>query len=209
MRRRLTLLAGIALTTTLAVPAGSAAAHQGDHGGDPEVVRGWNALTVSTLTVAGKPPPESFVYLSYVHSAIYDAVVAIDHRAPQYRLHLKAPRHASADAAVAAAAHGVLVTYFPAQAATLDAAYASSLAAIADGPAKTDGILVGVEAAAGILALRADDGLNGPTIAPLPPGPGIWQPTPPATQGIESWLGKVRPFLLDSATRYAPRARPR
>jgi hypothetical protein len=208
MRTRFTLLATAALTIAVVLPGGVATAHRDRPSGDPEVVRTWNALTVSTLATAGKPPPEQFVYLSYVHAAVYDAVVAIDHGGPQYLLRLRAPQDASADAAVAAAAHGVLVAYFPTQAPTLDAAYAISLAAIADGPAKTDGITVGDQAAAGIVALRAGDGLNGPTIAPLPPGPGVWQPTPPNTQGLDSWLGNVKPFLLDSVASYAPPAPP-
>jgi hypothetical protein len=199
---KMRLVVAVAAAAIVALPGGVAAAKPA--AGNSAVVRAWNDIAVATLVTAAKPPADQILHLAYVQAAVYDAVVAIDHRGPQYRLQLHAPRGASPDAAVAAAAHGILVAYFPGQAAALDAAYASSLATIADGPAKTDGIAVGEAAAAGIWALRAGDGLNGPTTTPPPPGPGVWQPTPPATQGIDSWFGAVRPFLLDSAARFAP-----
>ena len=46
----------------------------------------------------------------------------------------------------------------PAQQAMIDAAYQAALAQIADGAAKTAGIAAGEQAAAAVLAQRADDG---------------------------------------------------
>ena len=65
---------------------------------------------------------------------------------------------ASVDAAVAAANRATLTKLMPAQQASIDAAYQAALAQIADGPAKTAGIAVGEQAAAAVLARRADDG---------------------------------------------------
>src|SRR5215831_13020698 len=55
-----------------------------------------------------------------------------------FAVRVDAANGASEDAAAASAARDVLVHYFPSQAATLDAALASSLASIADGQSKTD-----------------------------------------------------------------------
>ena len=58
-----------------------------------------------------------------------------------FAVDVDAPGGASAEAAVAAAAHRILVHYLPAQAPTiLDPAYTASLATIPDGQAKTDGV---------------------------------------------------------------------
>jgi hypothetical protein len=56
----------------------------------------------------------------------------------------------------------------------IETLYASSLLAIPDDPAKADGVDVGQQAAAGILALRAKDGRNaGTTIVEPPEAPGV------------------------------------
>jgi hypothetical protein len=69
-------------------------------------------------------------------------------------------RPASAAAAVAAAARGVLVVRVPGQAAYVDGEYAAYLATVPDGPAKANGISAGEQVAAAILAWRADDGFD-------------------------------------------------
>lgn len=79
-----------------------------------------------------------------------------------------------------AAAHRVLVTYVPAAQASLDAAYAASLARIPDGRAKDQGIAFGIRGADNLLRLRANDGRNAPILFTKAPAPGVWRPTPPA-----------------------------
>ena len=60
----------------------------------------------------------------------------------------------------------------PAQQAILDGDYANYLAAIPDGAAKTNGIAVGEQVAAAVVALRANDGREqNPTLADLNPPP--------------------------------------
>jgi len=65
-------------------------------------------------------------------------------------------------AAAAVAAHDVLVEYFPAFTATLDADLATSLAAVPAGPAKDTGAEIGHAAADSVIASRVGDGRNNP-----------------------------------------------
>ncbi len=85
----------------------------------------------------------------------------------------------SPEAAAAKAAHDVLVNRFPDQAASLDTTYHDYLAS--NGLAEDDpGVAVGQKAAAGIIALRANDGSFPATFPPFTGGTevGVWRPTP-------------------------------
>ena len=68
--------------------------------------------------------------------------------------------------------------------------YAASLALIPDGPAKTNGIAVGQQAAAGILSFRANDGRDAVAAVTYPAvAPGVWIAY---TAGLPSRAGAVR-----------------
>jgi hypothetical protein len=165
---------------------------------EPDAVVAWNAIAQrAVIQVGGRSPADAFIHLAYVQAAVYDAVVAIEGRYAPYALNLGDRAGASVDAAVAAAAHGVLLHYFPAQQDALNADLTSALAAIPDGPAKTEGIAVGQEAAAGIIALRQGDGLGADIgfVMP-PPGPGVWQ-LPPGQAPLTPWVAKMIPFTLE------------
>jgi hypothetical protein len=196
-----TLAAG---TATAATSAGTATAD------DPTVISDWNALAVTTL--AGdttKSPVQAILYTAFVQAAVYNAVVGIEGRYAPYRFHARAPRGASAQAAAVAAAHRVLVAYSPYAQATLDAAYAASLAQIPEGRARTRGIAFGTRAADHLIRLRAHDGRNAPIFFTQPPAPGVWRPTPPGELPmLDPWLGFVTPLLVRSATQFAPPAPP-
>lgn len=109
--------------------------------------------------------------------AIFEAVNAID---PRYRSYLDMPpgsRLASQRAAIAAAAHAVLVELFPARRGALDASLAMDLAAVPDGQAETDGIAVGRAAAARVLARTLQPaGASIPNYRPRT-SPGVYVPT--------------------------------
>src|SRR5215470_2486999 len=160
-----------------------------------------------------KFPGEAAVYMGIVHVAIYDAAVAIEGGYKPYAIALTAPADTSPAAAVAAAAHDTLIGLQPAlglnpsQQAILDGDYAAYLAAIPDGTAKTNGISIGQQVAAAVLALRANDGRdNNPTLAdlhPPAPGPGVWQPDPTRpVLGLR--LPGIRPLALTSASQFRP-----
>jgi hypothetical protein len=174
----------------------------------PDMVLVWNAIAAQTIVGpggAGKVPPLGLVDLAIVHTAVYDAVNAISgspHK--QYAVQPSVNSPASPDAATAAAAHDVLVALYPSKASALNAQYATSLATIADGDAKTNGISVGQQTAAGILALRANDGRNAGTTITLPaPGPGVYVPTPPGFLPPQApWAQNITPWLMSSPSQF-------
>ena len=132
-----------------------------------------------------------------MHLAIFEAVNAITGDYEPYLGTISAPDWASTEAATVAAAHRTLVALYPAKQAQLDAARDASLAAIPDGDEEEAGIAVGEEAAATLLALRADDGSN--AVVPYTPllEPGYWRPTPPDfTPAAFTHWGQVDRFAI-------------
>jgi hypothetical protein len=144
-----------------------------------------------------------------VHAAIYDSVNAIDRRHAVYAVDVKAPPSASMEASAAAAGHGMLSRLFPAQQASLDSALGASLALVADGDAKDQGLAVGREVAAQLFELRKNDGAAAKLEYSFGTGPGVYQKTPPmnAQPVLPHWR-HVKPFVLNSATQFAPAGPP-
>ena len=171
------------------------------------VVVQWNAIASTTIIANGKEASvASGVWFAYVHLAVFDAVNAVDHRFQPYLFTTNPPAGANKDAAAIAAAHRVLVTYFPSQQPALDAQFATSLAAISDSAANIlAGVAVGEASAQTLIAARASDGLlaNVPYTPPI--GPGFWQPTPPAFGlPLTPWLGQMVPFTMSGAAQFFP-----
>ena len=171
------------------------------------VVVQWNQIASTTIVTNGKASPAtSSVWFAYLHLAVFDAVNAIDHRFEPYIFTTKASKRANKDAAAIAAAHRILVNYFPSQQASLDAQFVSSLAAISDTPANVlSGSNVGEASAQTLIAARANDGL----LASIPyfplTGPGYWQPTPPSfATAATPWLGQMVPFTMTSVSQFFP-----
>ncbi len=107
-------------------------------------------------------PAEGHTIFAYVAIAVYDSVMAIEGGYEPFAVDIDAPKGASAEAAVAAAARAILVHYLPAQSAIVEAAYTESLGTIDDGQAEDDGVATGEQVAAALIALRADDGFRDP-----------------------------------------------
>jgi hypothetical protein len=156
-----------------------------------------------------KFPGEAAVYMGIVHVAIYDAAVAIEGGYRPYAPTPSAPPLTSHRAAIATAAYDTLTGLQPqlgANQTILDDDYAAYMAAIPDGAAKQNGIAVGEQAAAAVVALRANDGRGcSTTLADLglpPPGPGIWQPAPAPAPGL--CLPGMRPLVLQGASQFRP-----
>ena len=172
----------------------------------PGAVLAWNQITVRTDLAARQTNQEGVLHLAYVQAAVFDAVDAVDGGYRPYVGPLRAHGVTDGDAAVAAAAHRVLVTQFAGQAAALDADYAAALAAIPDGPAKARGIALGEQAATDLLRARASDGFEASVPYTFGSGPGVWiLPTDnPVTTPATPWVAKMRPFVLHAADQFRP-----
>jgi hypothetical protein len=155
-----------------------------------DVVLQWNEIAVRTLTTQS-PALNAFTqarFAAIVQLAVFDAVNAIAGRYEGYLGSpmaptagpIVAPVGASSEAAAIAAAHAVLVHYFPGSAVALNADRDASLALIPDGSSKANGVATGAAAAAAMIAERAADGAS-PLAFYLPPSPvpaGEWDITP-------------------------------
>jgi hypothetical protein len=157
-----------------------------------------------------KFPGEAAVYMGIVHVAIYDAAVAIEGGYEPYAATPDAPADTSPEAAIATAAHDTLAGLQPqlgADQSILDHDYSTYMAAIANGPAKSDGVAVGQQVARAVLALRANDGRGCSAtlqdLRPPAPGPGIWQPNPTGSV-LGLCLPGMRPLALQSASQFRP-----
>lgn len=169
----------------------------------PNAVTDWSLVSQNAV-IQGRPATSAIYIHAIVHAAIYDAVVAIEGGSEPFISSPAVTRPANPDAAVAAAAHDVLVVRAAAQAGSVHSQYEAYLATIPDGAAKTNGIAVGQAAAAAVLADRAGDGYDNvvPWVQPTP-GPGVFEPVAPSTP-IDVKFGQIRPFVLDSATQFRP-----
>jgi hypothetical protein len=198
-------------------------------------VAAWNATAVTAISMVGQNGAVSSRSMAIAQVAVHDALNAIDRRYEPYAFHADVDPQASADAAVATAAHDALAGLIPvgslpfagfgslaqqtAAVNFVNAAYAADMATIPDGEEKTRGIAVGHGAALAILAGRSSDGAT--ISVPYTPGtnPGDWQPTPnpvpfdpPAAAdrlpAVLPWWGSVTPFVLRSSDQFGAEGPP-
>jgi hypothetical protein len=187
----------------------------------------WNETSLKVADANGQVTIVTPRTLAMVHGAIHDALNAIERRYDAYYFEGPGQAGASTGAAVAAAAHTVLVGVIPSfgtpvqkgtALAMLDQEYTTALARLPAGPAVGRGVEVGRAAGAAMLSLRKDDGAT--RDAPYTPGTGVgkWRPhpnpvpaNPPianpdaargyASSALPGW-GNVTPFTLLSASQF-------
>ena len=217
---RMSVVLGLSIGAAVMVPdAHPATADSSGATADP--VLAWNAnageaAIAACIAPTDNPLHESRMY-AMMHIAVHDAVNAIEPRSRPYAYHGALVPSASVDAAVAAAAHDVLVPLllaipapFPpacgqAGAASVEADYAAALAEIPDGAAKTQGLALGHDAAAAILSLRADDGSDTPLIvedSPQGTEPGEYRFTPGTPFQFAPGWADVTPFVLRTSSQF-------
>jgi hypothetical protein len=170
-----------------------------------DVVLQWNEIAMSTLAGNKVNPFEAARVAAIVHLAVFEGVNAVTGRYEPYLWTVSAPHGASPQAAAVTAAHAVLVHFYPASASALDAERDSSLAGIDDGQSKSDGIAVGLNAAAAMIAHRSNDGSTPPRFFfPSSGSPGEWQTTPscPAAGGILLHWQDVAPFGIKTSSQF-------
>jgi PAP2 superfamily protein len=166
-----------------------------------DVITDWNERAVTAGYTARVTPGVSARNIAMVHLAMFEALNSIEPRYTPYRTHLATESSASREAAAASAAHYILVREYPDQAKEFDKALEASLAAVPDGPPKTEGMRLGEQAARVILDERRADGADAPnTYRPFTVA-GKYVPT--VFPVMSSW-GAVRPFALKSGNQFAP-----
>lgn len=169
----------------------------------------WNAVALDAIRADRTSPPRASRALAMVHAAIFDAVNAVLPLRDFYRANPGQHPRADATAAASAAARDVLAGLFPTLTSAFDTALTFCLDGVVDGAAETEGVQVGRQVAAEILALRANDGST--AVTPYTPGtePGDWQPTPPANAAalLPNWP-TVTPFAMTSGSQFRVAAPP-
>jgi hypothetical protein len=164
-----------------------------------DVIMDWNAKADAIAVEKQLLNASNARGQAMLHIAMFEAVNAIDRRYAPYKLNLTADRATSREAAAAAAAYEVLLALHPDKKADLDATLAGSLAGITENEAKSKGIELGKQAAAGIIALRTNDGSNTPEDYRPATTAGVYVPT---TIPIESTSSKIKPFAMTSASQF-------
>ena len=208
-------LLAVGLSAAAALPASASAYPRGHH--DPpasaDAVLHWNAIAqrevVPPAPGVAQPQPTSMSSMAFVQAAVYNAVVAIRGGYEPYGRGVARQRGASVDAAVATAAHGVLVHYFPARAGQLDADLTAALEDIPAGRAKRRGAAVGRTAAQRLINSRAGDGWLADIGFTMPaPAPGVWR-LDAGQAPLVPWLSRLRPFTLRRPDQFRPGPPPR
>ncbi len=200
----------LALTGLVAASLGIGVLPQIGHA--QNAVTDWASIVQPAINSASapRPPASSEIVHTIIQLAVYDAVVAIEGGYEPYAAAIDAPDGADVRAAVTTAAYRTARgRVAPSQFPYLDGQYASYLAGIADGPAKTDGIAVGEAAAAAMLALRANDGFNNAVLyscSTVPPPYAEFEPNGGCgTQPVDAKVGQITPFTFDDPAEFLPR----
>jgi membrane-associated phospholipid phosphatase len=176
----------------------------------------WTEMTISLIAQEQVNPRRANRVEAIVHTAMYDAVVAVYHA--KYLYNRKAPSAVANDvtaaatvpngpsypsehAAIATAAAGTLASLFPNQAKTLAAmaqeAGLSRLIAGTNYRSDVDaGMALGQAVAAKAIARAAADGSDAKFTGTIPTGRGIWNGTNP----VEPLAGTWKPWLMTSAS---------
>jgi hypothetical protein len=186
-RRRLAGITATAVAAGLAAvtapPTSGAAAQEP---GSAEIALVWQGAALATVPFT----PAQALYLSFTSTAVDRAV------------HTSVKRgHSSETAAVAQAAHDVLVEYFPASLGILDATLVESLAGVPDGPAKARGVAIGAAEADALIESRVGDGRDDSSIVySAEPAIGVWTDARPMAVAWYGFVDRVlggRPVALN------------
>jgi hypothetical protein len=157
-----------------------------------DVVTRWNEVAIGVTRRLALNSNKSTRSLALTHLAIYDAVESVTRKYEPYLAYVTPAGPVSLDAAVATAAHDVLLWLNPTDAEEINYQLEVSLLAIPDGAEKDNGVALGRRVAADLVFARVADGsadtetydLTIPadpdvTVNPVP-GAGLWRPTPRA-----------------------------
>jgi hypothetical protein len=166
-----------------------------------DTVTDWNQTAIEVMKVArvaGNPWSRT---LAMVHVAMSDAINSVQDRYARYVATVPVVPGASAEAAAATAARQILVELFPNQKTIVEEAYAASIKAIPDGPAKSQGVTLGEQVAAAVQADRSADGTNVPDTYRPVTSAGVWVPTTPP---LFAQYARAKPWALTGPDQFRP-----
>lgn len=164
-------------------------------GARADAVTDWNTVAGETIVAARIGTPPATRIMAIVQTAVHEAVGAAQ------LAHPGDGADVAAQAAVAAANRASLARLLPQQQAAIDSAYTNALAKLADGAARAAGIAAGEQAAARVLAWRADDGASAPDRYRPHAAPGAYVPTAPVA--VPQWAQR-KGWLLADAAQFRP-----
>jgi PAP2 superfamily len=166
-----------------------------------DVITDWNEKAVAFVTKHRMLPPQAERVVASVQLAMFDAVNSVERRYRPYRLAVTTAKETSQEAAAAVAAGMVLAGLHPNETEELNSVMGAYLAAIPPGTAKSEGIKVGQEVAAKIVAERKVDGADAPDAYRPKTRPGVYVPTPITASSM--WPN-VKPFAMTSPSQFRP-----
>src|SRR6266511_3954820 len=166
-----------------------------------DVITDWNEKAVAFVTKHRMLPPQAERVVASVHVAMFDAVNSVERRYRPYRLAVTTAKQTSKEAAAAVAAGMVLAGLHPNESEELNSVMSAYLEAIPPGTAKSEGIKVGQEVAAKIVAERKEDGSVAPDAYRPKTRPGVYVPTPITASSM--WPN-VKPFAMTSPSQFRP-----
>jgi len=166
-----------------------------------DVITDWNEKAVAFMTKHRMLPQQAERVVASVQVAMFDAVNSVERRYRPYRLAVTTAKETSQEAAAAVAAGMVLVLLHPNDTEELNSLMGAYLAAIPPGTAKSEGINVGQEVAAKIVAERKGDGADAPDAYRPKARPGVYVPTPITASSM--WPN-VKPFAMTSPSQFRP-----
>lgn len=158
-------------------------------------VTDWNTVAGDLVVQAKLGTPPAVRVMAIVQTAVHEAVAAAQAQHPGEGAAL------AADAAVAAASRASLARLLPQQDAAIATAYRSALGKLGEGPATAAGIAAGEQAAARVLAWRADDGAGAGDRYRPHAAPGAYVPT--TGVAAPQWPQR-KPWLLADAAQFRP-----
>jgi hypothetical protein len=176
-----------------------------------DVILEWNTVATNAVRVDHTAAPQfetagptrTARALAMVHVAMFDAMNSIQDKFKPLMGDFCKTKNANKVAAVAQAAHNVLVELYPGQQVAFDAALTQTLARIKHQNFKARGILIGQRAADAILEARLDDGNEDDGAGYTPsgaPGNHAEDPFHPGQGFNAPNYGAVTPFVIDSVT---------
>ncbi len=173
------------------------------------VVAVWHDIAAATYIGTGsgavtleEKQPIVYADMATVTLAMYDAACAVDGRYQPFGAPPATPAQgASMDAAVSAAAYGVLRGLFPSRSAHYQAAYDKFVSRLPAGLGREKGLALGAEVAAATLISRARDGRDA-KVAPHVPAKtaGKFQ----GAKAVLTFAPAMRPFTLTRVDQFRP-----